>query len=403
MSTTPNMNIALPTVGTTVGPTWATNINSAFSTVDSHDHSSGKGVQVTPSGININSDFPMVSNNITQIRSGRFTAQGSPLALSTDLNCVYVSGVDLYYNDGNGNQVRITQSGNVAGSAGSISGLSSPASASYAAGVFTWQSAANTPATMDSGSVIIRELVANGKGVTLQTVAALASDYSIYLPQLPASTKMMIMDSSGNITASYVTDNSTIEVSSNTIRVKDSGITNAKIADDSVTKSKLNEDVSTIFHTQAFTSSGTWTVPAGVYYIWINMCGGGGGGLASSPGNYSEGGHGAPMVVAPLAVTPAGTVTVTIGAGGAAATQGSTTSVSMGGGGALNAIGGLPGRIPNVAYDITKGAPGPFGDGATASSNAASNSGAGGGGGSTGGGVGGTGGSGIVYINWLEP
>jgi len=243
----PNMNLTLPSVGVTIGSEWATELNNAFLTVDAHNHASGSGVQITPSGININADLPLVSNNLTQARSIRFTAQASPLALASDLACIYASGVDLYYNDGNGNQVRMTQSGNVAGSTGSISGLSSPASASYSAGTFIFQQAAATPATMDAGSVIIRNLTASAYGATVKVPNALAADYNITLPSLPASTtKILNMDTAGNMSASYVVDNSTIEISANTIQVKDAGITTAKILDSAVTTAKINAGAVTL-------------------------------------------------------------------------------------------------------------------------------------------------------------
>ena len=41
------MNLTLPTVGTTVGPTWASLLNTAITSIDSHDHSSGKGATIS--------------------------------------------------------------------------------------------------------------------------------------------------------------------------------------------------------------------------------------------------------------------------------------------------------------------------------------------------------------------
>ena len=38
-STTTFMNLVLPTPGERLGPTWATDINTAFSRIDEHDHS----------------------------------------------------------------------------------------------------------------------------------------------------------------------------------------------------------------------------------------------------------------------------------------------------------------------------------------------------------------------------
>lgn len=199
-----NMALPVPVVGTDPGPDYAYDLNSCLTLIDQHDHSPGFGVQITPSGMNINADLVINSHNLTLIRSARYAAQGSPLALAADLNCSYVSGVDLYYNDGNGNQVRLTQGGSVAGSTGSISGLSSPASASYVAlsATFVWQSAANTPASLDAGSIILRNITANSNGITMNPPNALASNYSLtWMAALPGSTSFMGIDTSGNISA----------------------------------------------------------------------------------------------------------------------------------------------------------------------------------------------------------
>src|SRR5689334_1355011 len=110
-STTANMALQLPTVSAELGPSWATDLNIALTAIDAHDHSSGKGVQVTAAGLNITTDLSFGSANATAIKSARFTAQGSPLSGVADLGCVYVSGADLYFNDKNGNQVRLTSGG----------------------------------------------------------------------------------------------------------------------------------------------------------------------------------------------------------------------------------------------------------------------------------------------------
>lgn len=198
-----NMGLSIPTVSVAPGPTWATLLDSCLTVIDAHTHNSGSGVQITSSGLNINADLTVGSNNLTSIRSSRFTAQASPLALTTDLGCVYVSGVDLYYNDISGNQVRITQSGAVAGTPGSIANLVSPASASWvsASSSFVWQSAANTSAYMDCSSIIMRNLTASSNALTLQA-PTLSSNYSITLPALPASDALMTIASTGIITSS---------------------------------------------------------------------------------------------------------------------------------------------------------------------------------------------------------
>lgn len=200
----PNMNMPVPVPGQEAGPTWAIDLTSCLAILDQHDHSSGSGVPITPDGLNINSDLTFANNNAINLRSVRFQTQVAPLALASDLGCIYRSGVDLYYNDGNGNQVRITQSGGIAGSPGSISGLSSPASAVYTSGNsrFTWQSGVNLAADMDFRSAILRNSGVSSFGLTLSPPLAMGSDFSLVLPSLPSnSNSKLIISTTGNITS----------------------------------------------------------------------------------------------------------------------------------------------------------------------------------------------------------
>ena len=76
---------------------------------------------------------------------------------------------------------------------------------------------------------------------------------------------------------------------------------------------------------QLFTASGTFNVPAGVSRVWVSAWGGGG--SAGNDGVAARGGGGqggSGIIRALCAVTPSGTVTVTIGAGGAAQTNSGT-------------------------------------------------------------------------------
>jgi hypothetical protein len=103
---TVNMALDLPTVSTTIGPTWATQLNTAIETIDSHDHTSGKGVQIPTSGLNINASLEFNSNSAVEITFLGLESQGS--APSTNLS-IYVDGSnDLYYVNGSGTSVQIT-------------------------------------------------------------------------------------------------------------------------------------------------------------------------------------------------------------------------------------------------------------------------------------------------------
>lgn len=196
----PNMNLPVPVVGTDPGPDWANNVNASLSAIDSHNHSSGQGVQIGPAGMNINADLSFNGNNATTLRTSRYSSQSGTLSGSTDLDCTYVVNGDLYYNDGSGNQVRITQSGSVTGATGTITGLpSGTASASFSAGTFSFQSATNTPATMSVGPLVMGAASASPHTVTL-SAGTMAADYSIVWPtSAPTTAQTLVSDSSGNL------------------------------------------------------------------------------------------------------------------------------------------------------------------------------------------------------------
>jgi hypothetical protein len=179
----------------------------------------------------------------------------TPVDATSFPRCVYVSGGELYYNDDATNQVAITSGGAVVGAPGNISGMTGGASVSFnsGTGTYTFLRAASTPGSLDAGSVTIRETVSSGNGVTIQAPTGLASGYSLTLPgALPSATRFMRMTSAGAISASVDVDNSTLEVDDRlildpryVIRVKDLGVTTAKINTGAVTQAKLGAVVDT--------------------------------------------------------------------------------------------------------------------------------------------------------------
>ncbi len=197
----PDMNLPIPVVGQAPGPDYADNVNSSLTLISQHDHTSGNGVLITPAAINLNSDLPFANNNATLLRSARFFAQTSPIGAAADVGALYVAGVDLYFNDISGNQIRLTQAGTIVGTAGSISGLpSGTASASYGLGTFVFQSATNTAANIDAASYIFRNGSMSSPGLTLQP-PSLGADYSVTLPPPNAlgQTGFLTYDISNNI------------------------------------------------------------------------------------------------------------------------------------------------------------------------------------------------------------
>jgi len=111
--------------------------------------------------------------------------------------------------------------------------------------------------------------------------------------------------------------------------------------------------------TVTITSTQTWTVPNGVYKIFLRLWGPGGGGAGTGGGAASgagSGGSGGFICGWLMNVTPGQVITITIGAGGSAGSYsvnggtGGTTTV-----GNMSAYGGYGGIANNVASTFTAG------------------------------------------------
>lgn len=241
------MALPLPIPGVDPGPDYALNNNVCFTLIDQHNHTTGKGVAVPPAGLNINTDLTFQNQNATTLRSARFNIQGSLLSGALDLGCCYVSGVDLYFNDVNGNQVRLTASGAVAGTPGSIANLVSPASATYVSGTpaFVFQSDVSTPANLDGGSLTIRQVVASAHGVTLASPNSLAANYQWTWPaSLPGGgIRLVNVNSSGQLGSSWEFDGSTIGLSGDLVQVQPQGVTATQIANATITGTQLSSNI----------------------------------------------------------------------------------------------------------------------------------------------------------------
>lgn len=325
MPTTPNMNLLLPVVTSTIGPLWASELNAAQFTIDSHDHTSGKGVPIPSNGIQLNADLTFNSFNATFLRSSQYTDNSSPLALPGDIRAIYASGGDLYYNNGIGQQIQITAGAGLnATSIGGIGGDygTSTASVFYtsATSTFTFWQDVNTPALLDVGPITIRPATVSPFGITLEAPNSLAGDYTATLPGAPpASTKILTMDNTGNIAANYDVDNVTLQVSGNLL---------------SVVSTFRQQTIVPVF------TSTNFTVPSGVTSITVTGVGGGGGGGGGSGGNNANGlgagggggGSCGTMRTIELAVSPGDSIQVVIGAGGTAGVGGAAGSGGTAGG-----------------------------------------------------------------------
>lgn len=197
------MNLTTSTPGVTNDLTAASNIESNWQVIDVHDHSSGKGTQVPTAGLNINAALNFSGNKAYNFLAAQFSNQTSSLSTASNKPCTYVLNGELRFIDNSGNDVQITNAGSVAGATGSISGLTAPVAAGFAANTFSWQANSGTGlyAKMSNADINLYEATAGiTNAVTLKSYPSLAASYSVIFPSAtPASTSYMTMSNTGQL------------------------------------------------------------------------------------------------------------------------------------------------------------------------------------------------------------
>jgi hypothetical protein len=129
MPTTTEMELDLPTPEVTTGPTWAEQLNTALTTLDTHDHSEGKGSRITPAGMTINDDIEMNDNAVTEAKAVSFEAQST--ATGIESGSVYRKDGNLWWKNGAGTEVQVTSGSSVNASGTGTITLDTPASFPY--------------------------------------------------------------------------------------------------------------------------------------------------------------------------------------------------------------------------------------------------------------------------------
>jgi hypothetical protein len=257
------MGLTQPVVLGTVGPTYATEINGDLLTIDQHDHSSGKGVQVTQAGLNITGDLSYHTHSATALHSAGFTDQATPSLSGLNL---YFSGGEIFAATNFGN-VQLTLNGSVnTGASGNISGLTSPASASYSSitKTFTWQQDTNKAAHMNMANAIIARGATTSENTwTLTPSATLASSLTMTFPDAyPGSTLPMAMSSAGVLSFPATAPTNYV----NTAAIVDANVTTAKIADGAVTLAKQTQPA-----VSALSSSCSGFSQGNTSNAWVNV------------------------------------------------------------------------------------------------------------------------------------
>jgi hypothetical protein len=245
------MLLPVPVVGQEAGPQYAIDIDNCLSLIDTHDHSPGKGVQITNAGLNITAALTINSNSLINARSVLFTPQTLFTSPSDNGSIFEAANGDLYYRGaigaGAGTNIQLTSGSTIAGAPGSISGLVSPASASYNAGssTFVFQSNTNTAANIDGGSFILRDITSGSNGITISPPSGLAANYTITLPSAaPSLSPSFLVENTAGVMSYVSTDSTastgtTLQVASGVLQVSPGGIQLANMAVNSVGTSNL--------------------------------------------------------------------------------------------------------------------------------------------------------------------
>jgi hypothetical protein len=257
---TPNMSLTAPGVGVTTSPAWALLINADLSTIDQHNHTTGMGVPIPVAGLDIDADLPLNSHSITLLNSAVFAGavSGTPSVLS-----LYSNGTDLFFKDVNGNAIRLTQAGGPTSGTGNIQGL--PSTPTGDAGIL-WVNAQSTfqllkdsgtvGANLDAGTLVIRYPgsypTPSGNYIALKAPTSLATGLSYTLPgTLPGAADALLLTNASGVqsflakgTANTVlrvnSGGTTLEYSTiDTANITNLAVTGAKIADGTISNSKL--------------------------------------------------------------------------------------------------------------------------------------------------------------------
>ena len=177
--TTPNMNLTLPVVSQTPGPTWASEINADLTIIDSHNHA-GVGALVPVAGLDIDSDLSLATHALTDATKVVLLNQVS----NSTANSVYQSGGNLYWMNNASQPVLITSGNALAvGSTGNIGGLPDGlAAVNYVSPTLSFDF---TDENGNSASLVGDVFV--GSSVTLGTASITASGAGTYAINLPTA------------------------------------------------------------------------------------------------------------------------------------------------------------------------------------------------------------------------
>lgn len=249
--TTP-MNLVLPTPGPpptgTTGPLYAQMINTALTKVENHNHTSGKGLQVPTAGLGINADLPFAGFQATGLKGTQYDGQTAPLASGYQRVAYASTAGDLWWNNGSGQGVRITNGNTLnLSSVGGITGMTGSASVVFASGSasYSFYSATSVYAALVGAAMQVRNAGGFGWNWRADPAQGTAS-YTWYFDTAttpPSSdlplTMTAVSGGTSKLKAAQIVTAQIADSNVTTAKIADSNVTSAKIADGNVTLVKV--------------------------------------------------------------------------------------------------------------------------------------------------------------------
>ncbi len=206
---TTNLGMTLPTEDGSSG-VWDTLLIACLNLIDSHDHSSGKGVTVKTAGISINADLPFGGFAATGMKAIDFTpvAEASVSALAAAL-FVSDDDDDLYFRTVGGVNVKIISGTSLnaallAGFTGDYGAGDEQAEYTSGTSIYDFRKDDTTRAFLDTSDIRLFEGTSGvSTAVKLKSPASLAGSYTMTMPAaLPGSTSLVMLSAAGLLSTS---------------------------------------------------------------------------------------------------------------------------------------------------------------------------------------------------------
>lgn len=283
------MGLMNPIPGIDSGPDYANNLQSSLNRIDGHTHVPGYGVQITPAAININAALTFNGNGATSVAYENFSPQATGVATPVNAS-LYVSGIDLWYQDGSGVQFAITAGHGVNATIGTLSG--GTATATFVSNALVVDQSTGVSGPIDAATYILRyngSYPAPAGNYVMLAAPSGVGNYQITFPNTtPASTSYLTMGTSGTLSYITITPNYGISGSSGTFATSSTSPVNVTGLSTTITTNgrpvlvMLQPDgtAESQFGPQSGTSAGPAIIqilrdgtPIGIYEILINVNG----------------------------------------------------------------------------------------------------------------------------------